>query len=294
LAAVEGLDQALSDEKWIVRLSDKGAYTRASVELLGGVESVAGALRDAATRTLFDAYLAGRDSDVSGLFLLDTQRRYLSFEDIRGLVGDGADVVVNDLYNRGALVRGHVLKCTECRATSFYTLSDRQHFVCRRCRLDQRASRTNWLGEPEPPFRYELAEVLYQLLKNDGDLPLLAAYDYFVSMLGARDRRPLDLGFEIEMLDATGDQGEHDIVAIWGGDLWIGEATTTATLGSKQLPRLRRLRRAAEALSARGVLFASAKTFTDRTRENVATVFHDCPQVEIGFVEEVPRQAVRE
>jgi hypothetical protein len=195
---------------------------------------------------------------------------------------------VNSLYDRGALTRGHVLKCEQCRATSFHSLTEDQRFVCRRCRHDQRPTRTSWLGDSEPVYRYELAEVIYQFLDNDGDIPLLAAYDYFVSMLGARDRRSLDLGFEIEVVSPDGTPSEHDIVAVWGSDLWFGEATKNPSLGAKETARLRRLHEVADRLAARGLLFATTGGFSVRTRERVNSVFSGWPQPEIAFVEHVP------
>jgi hypothetical protein len=71
---------------------------------------------------------------------------------------------------------------------------------------------------------------------NDGDIALLAAYDHFVSMLDARDRRPLDLGFEIEVVSPDGTKSEHDIVPVWGSDLWLGEATKNPALDRGKRP----------------------------------------------------------
>jgi hypothetical protein len=288
LPVLDALSEALSAEGWTVTLSDKGAYTQRSAQLLGGVERLVGALRSDTTRALLDTYLSDHRSSVPGCFLTDTRRRYLSLEEAAEVLGDAAEKVVNDLYDLGALNRGHVLKCEQCRATSFYSLTEHQRFVCRRCRHEQRATRKSWLNEPEPVFRYELAEVIYQLLDNDGDVPLLAAYDYFVSMLGARDRRPLDFGFEIEVVSPDGAQSEHDIVAVWGSDLWLGEATKKPNLGPGEVGRLRRLNEVAGLVAARGVLFATTGEFSVRTRERVSSVFAAWPQPEVAFVERLP------
>ena len=86
-------------------------------------------------------------------------------------------------------------------------------------------------GEPEPAFRYALNEVLFQFLTHNGDVPLLAACDHFV-VGRAREQRSFDIAFEVEVVSPSGDKSEHDIVATWGSELWLGEATTTDTLGS--------------------------------------------------------------
>jgi hypothetical protein len=294
MPVLDALSEALSGEGWSIRLSDKGAYAQRSAQLLGGVEELAQALRDQQVRLLLDAYMSDRRSNAPGLFLTDTRRRYLSLEEAAALLGDSAEDVVNRLYASGALTRGHALKCEQCRATSFYSLTEHQRFTCRRCRHEQRATRASWLGDPEPIFRYELAEVIYQLLDNDGDIALLAAYDYFVSMLGARDRRPLDLGFEIEVISSDGMKSEHDIVAVWGSDLWLGEATKNEDLGSQEVARLRRLKDLAELLAARGVLFATTGEFSTRTRERVNSVFGSWPQPEVAIVERLVVAPTRE
>jgi hypothetical protein len=290
LPVIDALSEALAADGWTVALSDKGAYTHRSAHLLGGVEQIVNALRSDVTRPLLDTYTEDSTAAVPGCFLTDTRRRYLSLEEAARVVGDRAEEVVNHLYDLGALSRGHVLKCEQCRATSFYSLTEHQRFVCRRCRLEQRATRTSWLKDAEPAFRYELAEVIYEFLAHDNDVPLLAAYDYFVSMLAARDRRPLDLGFEIEVVSPDGTQSEHDIVAVWGSDLWLGEATKRADFGpgQEELARLRRLKELADLLGARGVLLATSSVFTRRTRDHVSSVFATWPQPEVAFIEQLP------
>jgi hypothetical protein len=119
-AIVEQVTDVLQPLGWEVSLSDKGAYALQSARLFGSLEELASALRSKATRALLDAYLNPTNRNDPGIYLSATRRRYFSLEEARGLV-NGADVapVVTELYDRNALVRGHVLKCEHCRATSF-------------------------------------------------------------------------------------------------------------------------------------------------------------------------------
>jgi hypothetical protein len=157
------------------------------------------ALRSPATRTLLDAYLSPRDeAGTAGLYLADTRRRYLSLDEAQQVVaGDDAAAVVSDLFERAVLLRGHILKCEHCRATSFYVLSEQQQFVCVRCRTAQRATRFSWLGAAEPEFRYAVSEVVFQFLQHNGQLPFLGAYEHFVLGRGRRERRSFDASFEV-------------------------------------------------------------------------------------------------
>lgn len=265
---------------WDASLSDKGAFAERSARLFGGVDDLAGELRPGPTRRVLDAYLTPSTSNDPGLYLTDTRRRYLSLADVSEAIGEEADggSVVADLYTRGALLRGHILKCEHCRGTSFYSLNERQEFTCVRCRTSQQATRFSWLGEPEPGFRYALNEVLFQFLTHNGDVPLLAACDHFV-VGRAGEQRSFDIAFEVEVVSPSGDKSEHDIVATWGSELWLGEATTTDKLGSnigQESERLRRLKDVADVLLTEGVLLATTSAaFRPRTRQAISRVFTD-------------------
>lgn len=226
LAIVEGLAEFLRPLGWEMRLSDKGAYALQSASLFDGVTGLASALRDKATRLPLDAYMTPTTTNDPGIYLTDTRRRYLGLEEASSVVGAETDVpaLVAQLYDSGALVRGHVLKCEYCRATSFYSLTEEQRFACVRCRTALKATRFSWLGTPEPEFRYALNEVVFQFLQNHGELPLLALNDHFVVGRGD-ERQALDVAFELELTSPDGQLREHDIVATWGAEFWLGEAT---------------------------------------------------------------------
>jgi hypothetical protein len=118
---------------------------------------------------------------------------------------------------------------------------------------------------------------VYQFLYHNGYLPLLASYEHF-AVERAREREAFDVAFEVEITSPAGDQSEHDIVASWGANLWLGEATIESTLGSSQRERqrLERLRDVADQLSARGILLVTtAEGFGTRTRGNVENAFRN-------------------
>jgi hypothetical protein len=285
---VEQVSDVLRPLGWEASLSDKGAFALHSARLFGGVEELSVALRVEAKRRLLDAYLTPTTTNDPGRFLKDTRRRYLSLAEAGGVVGEGdISALAADLYDRGVLVRGHILKCEQCRATSFYSLTEEQEFSCVRCRTVQRATRFSWLGTPEPDFRYALAEVLYQFLDNNGHLPLLAAYEQFV-VGRSRERQPFDFAFEVDLTSPEGELSEHDIVALWGAELWLGEATVGERLGktnAEEIERLGRLKEVAEALSVRGLIFATTGEFSSATKQNVKAAFTDPVWPEIAYVE---------
>jgi hypothetical protein len=288
-AVAEQVADILQPLGWQTSLSDKGAYALQSARLFGGVDGLGKALRSGATRALLDAYLTRTTTNDPGIYLKDTRRRYLTLADAGQLV-EGTDVaaLAAELYDRGVLVRGHILKCEHCRAASFYSLTEEQRFTCVRCQTVQRTTRFSWLGKPEPEFHYALSEVLLQFLDNNGQLPLLGAYDHFV-VGRERERLPFDIAFELELTPPAGSLREHDIVATWGAELWIGEATVKDSLGetnAEETERVGRLAESARALGVRGVLLVTtSESFSARTKHRVANAFQDPVWPEVVYRE---------
>jgi hypothetical protein len=287
LTLIDQVQEAVRGQGWSVTLSDKGAFALQSARLFGGLDALVAALRSRERRPLFDAYVTPTRTNDPGLFLRDTNRRYLTLEDAAGLVGNAeVATVVASLFDNGVLTRGHVLKCDQCRATSFYALREDQTFDCVRCLARQRATRFSWLGAAEPQFRYALHEVVYQFFLNNGQLPLLAAYDQFAS--DQRRRGAFDAAFELEYRRPNGRQTEHDITATAGAELWIGEATAADNFGAAagERTRMRALRETARAVDARGVIFVTeAASFSARTKQTIDAVFDDKTWPTITYVE---------
>jgi hypothetical protein len=244
------------------RLSDKGIYAAETVSLFGDIDACCSGMRDGAIRPLLDEY---------GEREAKRQRPYLSLENVRGVIGDRAEEITERLADRGVLLRGLLLKCERCRQENWYALGElSERYRCRRCFTDQAIKSGLYLGKGEPAWTYRLAEVVRHFLANNGDLPLLAIWDRF----GASDY-PLDVGHEIEVLDATTGKTlqEVDIVVAHGYELWLGEATTT---GSISVGRLRKLRRLAGDTGALGVLLAtSTRGFKSAVRTTMRNLFPD-------------------
>jgi hypothetical protein len=274
------IEAILASRGWEARDSDKGTYASRSSQLFGGMKELATTLRSPSARTILDSYVNPKDDSRPGWFLTDTRRRYLRLADARILLEETGAAEVDALITRfseiGVLNRGHVLKCSHCRATSFYSLREDQGFRCTRCGTDQRATRSSWLGEPEPPFAYGLSEVVFQFLQHKGHIPFLATYEHFVEGR-ASERRPFDAAFEMEVLSPEAGRREHDVVASWGSELWLGEATTRdrfENTNADELERLELLRETAIALNATGIVLVTTQAqFGSSTRGRIRATF---------------------
>jgi len=197
---------------------------------------------------------------------LKDRRRYVTYQDVEGRFDMNPESSLRTLEDAGALLRGLVLKCERCRDASFYEVAEvSRTFACRRCRLTQQVTRDRWLGDVEPPWRYGLAEVLFQLFENNGHLPLLGVYEGFKN-----SRRPFDTAYELEVWapdelrlreDQSEDKREVDIVVSDGYRLWLGEATTSDRFGTRneELLRFGELAQLAHALDAYGVMTVTSQ-----------------------------------
>jgi hypothetical protein len=148
----------------------------------------------------------------------------------------------------------------------------------------------------EPPWRYGLAEVIYQFLTHNGDLPLLAAHDFLRER--ATDRpaaasRHEYVG-ELDILDPDGVKHELDILLADWTELWVGEATTKSRLentNNDEHERLQRFRETADLLSARGALLITSGAWEPNTVARARAAFQGIwPRLEII---ETARQAQR-
>jgi len=253
----------LESQGWGAEISDKGIYARESMQLFGGFSPLVEALRDPVTRSILEAY---RSKEGPGARLSLDGRRYLLWEHLESV--PGADAMPRRLLDLGVLSPGFALRCHRCRQIAWHaraTVTDR--FACERCSLDQPVGPGSTFGAVEPRVSYRLAEVVFQLLANHGELPILAINDQF----GGTRRRPNGHCFELDIRSPDGETQEVDLFYADGSSLWLGEASIDPRFDEEKLAFLARL---AEALNAHGVLLATSRpAWPDVTIEKAKRAF---------------------
>lgn len=284
----EQVELVLRAAGWGVKVSDKGIYLQHSADVFGGPLGMIDALSDTRAPLLTAFMVTGEDApgwELEG-------RRYLNLNDLRLVYPDepgsdpvdaayDADATVHQLEDVGALIRGLVLRCDICRQKRFYRLAEiGDDFLCERCWTRQPVSQASLTSYPEPEWRYGLTEVVFQFLQHNGDLPLLAGYDFMRSRAACRSSRgPFDLRLagELDLVSPTHGAGDIDVLLADGSELWLAQATVQPKLGDRQkeLKRLELLHELAMCLSARGALLISAATWTDKTRARAEATFPD-------------------
>ena len=150
--------------------SDKGRYTRRSIELWGDLPTLAEDLRTPATSTLLMSWAANTVNGHGGQ--IHHKRKYLRLGDvtqISGLPAEKARALIDGYVERAIVTRGLLLRCVLCADRSFYWLEDLgPDFRCQRCRQDNPITRAAWRGSSdEPEWFYALDEVVYQALDSN-------------------------------------------------------------------------------------------------------------------------------
>ena len=277
LGVLEQIRTILEPHGWSCQPSDKGIYAAESMDLFGGFEGLCDALRDAGVRAVIDAY-RDQPQGAPGRRLSSDRRRYLTWEHFEQVVGDIPVVpIVDRLLALGVLRRGLVLKCRRCRQEAWHPLGAiGENFQCGRCHLEQVADRLSWLGNDEPVWSYRMAEVLYQFLENDGELPVLAVHDVFED-----SERPLAHAFELDLLAPDGTSYELDIFSTDGYRLWVGEAKKDGRFDADRLALVARL---ASLIGAYGVLLTTSRaSWPPATRTQIRAAFPSFwPHVEMA------------
>jgi hypothetical protein len=250
LPLAEQVKTLLRQEGWDCEVSDKAIYAQESVKLFGGFRALCDALRDNSVRAVMEAYRG--EPDIAPRVPFDG-RRYLMYSHFVGLLGEGnAQSVVEPLLDQQVLIRGVVLKCVRCRQAAWHSAASAPaRFSCQRCGLAQDVNREAWFGTPEPALSYRLAEVVFQLLEHDGELPLLAARDAFGDA-----KQPIGQGYELLIKPPDAKPQEVDIFQSEGYRLWIGEASVDPGFNPQRFEFLARL---CDVLDAYGVILATSK-----------------------------------
>lgn len=278
----------LSDEAGLTLIeSSAGRYTARTTELWGGLESLVADLQRPVVRRILDAYRSKADSGVDPGNLI-AERRFLSYDDLKTVVGSDDDPVpfVDWAVNVGVLRRGLSLACSYCSHFGWYDADDvGQKFRCWRCRtwstIDSGVIRGNNI---EPQWYYALTEVVYQASSESFTVPVLALNQFAGnahSVLGMSDH---------EVVFRDGDKVEIDLWGVVDGRIVLGEAKTGNDLGSSRAARRRkakRLRRAADELTADVVVLATASTSWNQASKDAIDEAFEGARCEVQYLQSV-------
>ncbi len=272
----EQLATIAAGDNWALASSDKGLYAEACAALLGGDD----ALLDTMTDPGWTAVLSGlrRATDSNGTprgWDLKDGRIYFALAEVEAVRAEASNTAptIDEMLSMGVLLRGLVFRCPLCALKGWYGADElAERLRCSRCRRPFTLTESGWQPGREPQWRYRLAEVFWQLLQHNGDLPLRALRNV-LGIGGSWQLGPTAVLHEHDLWAPGADRPiELDICAQRGPELWIGEAKTAGNLGSgtQAAAKLDGLRRSAELLRPHGVLLVTAKPAWSQDTERKA------------------------
>ena len=227
-----------------------GSFTAITADLAGDVRRLLDAFIPGATRA--GDYGGGYAIRGDGYLTLGHAAKALGVDDHQ------ARDVLDRLLAIKVLRRGLLLSCERCATKAFYPVGavGDDGFTCSVCRYPSRLTRGRWYKrDPEPAWNYDLDQVVRELLRQHGDIPLLAAAHM------AEGRRSLLWAPEL-LVQANGEDAELDLCLIIDGRIVIGEAKSNNRLDTADKTAVRAatgLVRAAHILSADEILLATAQ-----------------------------------
>jgi hypothetical protein len=227
-----------------------GSFSAITADLTGDVRRLLDAFLPGATRA--GDYGGGYAIRGDGYLTLGYAAKALGVDDHQ------ARDVLDRLLAIKVLRRGLLLSCERCAAQAFYPVGavGDDGFTCSICRYPSRLARGRWYKrDPEPAWNYDLDQVVRELLRQHGDIPLLAAAHL------AEGSRSLLWAPEL-LVQANGEEAELDLCLIIDGRIVIGEAKSNNRLDTADKSAVQAasgLVRAAHILSADEILLATAQ-----------------------------------
>jgi hypothetical protein len=282
--AFQTFEYLFDREGYRASTSDKGFFARDTVQKFGNLSTVGSLLRPTAMRGMLLKFLdhikPAQGVHDEGVVLND-KRRYLNLPTISKYLGTdkAAQAAIELLLTAQVLQRGFIFKCRFCRNADWFSLDEvTQNFKCKRCARIQGVSAQNyWYGEHEPGWFYKLDEIVYQFLRHNGYVTLLAL-DYL-------KRKANDSFLYTPDLELTKD-GENDafmeldILCLPDGAMSIGEAKKEDRLGNskrEEIETVRTYNRLAKQIGAESLVFATfAESWSDKTEAYITDNVIDC------------------
>jgi hypothetical protein len=214
------------------RRSDAGRRAANAVELWGDLDAMLADL-SGSVRKLLNAFLPpkGKRNGFYGRGYAVRDDGHLTFAHAvtaLELEQDEAREILDRLLLANVLRRGLILNCERCNWEAFYRIDQLGPlaFICTACGHVSNLTHGRWYKhDPEPTWNYALDQVVRDLLRQHGDIALLAV---------ARLRQPQSsLLWSPELIiEDTAKSAELDICAIIDGRVIVGEAKSNGRLGT--------------------------------------------------------------
>jgi hypothetical protein len=277
--ALQMFEHLFQHEGYLAKVSDKGFFARDTVEKFGTLGVVAELLRQNAMREMllkFLDHIKPKQGVREEGAVLNDRRRYLNLPAIAKFLGNSsaAEKTIEVLVLTNVLYRGFIFKCQFCRNADWFSLDElSQNFKCKRCGRTQGIKSANfWYGDHEPGWFYKLDEIVYQFLRHNGYVTLLA-----LDHLRRKAQESFLYAPDVELTKhgLANPSVELDILCVPDGVMMLGEAKKEDRLGKSRRQEIATIEgydRVAEQIGADALVFA---TFADKWSEHTEKYIRD-------------------
>lgn len=237
LTEFEIFERIFNEAGYHIKLSDKGEYTKNSIDIFGSLQNIANELKDDKIKQIFQCFCdttkpeIRKEKKIKGVFV--NKRVYLNFDDVAYFLGGGKNVreKINSYLYKNIFERGYILKCEKCKNADWYRMEEiGQKFVCHRCQREQVYTENHWRETDEPIIYYKLNEMFFQGYDNDMLVTILT-----LDKLREQTRESFFYLPEIEIRKDKNEKSliEMDICSISDGKILFGEAKKNAEIPKK-------------------------------------------------------------
>jgi len=280
----EIFNRLLNDKEYFYSLSDKGNYFNLIFERFNSLEEFRNFLADKNNRKIFEKFL-DKTKNKSGIFnegvhIKSQDRRYLNSESILKLLklkDNKEDLkklseILDNWLSKGLLNRGFLFQCKNCKHTDWYAhrlISET--FDCKRCGTRQKFLHSHLIDDnPEPMIYYQLDEVMYQFLSNDGNITALA-------LAKLKEDSEKSFMFLPEVNIWRGEQEEKpyneiDFLVLKDGKIVIGECKKVSSVSNEFKKQLKKYQRISKELQSDEFIFS---TLSNELNEEMQKLLND-------------------
>ncbi len=229
LTEFEIFERIFNEAGYHIKLSDKGEYTKNSIDIFGPLQNIANELRDNKIKQIFQCFCDSaktkirKEKGIKGVIV--NRRVYLNFSDVVYFLDSekNAREKINSYLYKNIFERGYILKCEKCKNADWYRMDEiGQKFICHRCQSKQIYTENHWREGDEPVIYYKLNEMFFQGYSNNMFVSILT-----LDKLREQTKESFFYLPEIEIREKKDDEKplmEMDICGISDGKILLGEA----------------------------------------------------------------------
>ncbi|WP_300386196.1 hypothetical protein, partial [Clostridium sp.] len=230
------IERILSEKGYNYSISNQGKYAMKILQKFDeSYSELSEILKDNNYRKIFDQFI--NDDNVGRCI---DKRKYLNLNNIMQITGKATTRIINNLINKGTLLRGFLVKCEECSHSFWISLNDISDYIeCNQCgcKMFYTYNLSDFGDDSfEPVIYYKLDEIFYKAWVNNFDVPIISL-DY----LNKNKKNNFEYLPEVNIYDDDKLYCEIDFICNLDGKLILGECKSNNEIDLKQINKYKHI-----------------------------------------------------